>query len=256
MTIRKWWIAFASAALICVSLVPVREAAASKPLVKDRAYYEQRGEIVWEAPVSKKQIALTFDDGPDEYETVQILDILKKHDAKATFFVVGQQAKIKSKAQLIRREIEEGHEVGNHTYFHTFGDQIKNKADYLKELEDTDRMIVEAGAPKPTLFRPPGGVYNDTVMECAQKRGYTIVLWSWHQDTEDWNRPGKQRIINKVIRNARNGDIVLFHDNVHGQSQTIYALERILPELKKQGYEFVTVSELLKTKQQEEMKLP
>lgn len=72
----------------------------------------------------------------------------------------------------------------------------------------------------------------------------------------DWNRPGKQRIINKVLRNARNGDIVLFHDNVHGKSQTIEALEHILPELMKQGYRFVTVSELLEAKQREEMELP
>ncbi|WP_211747638.1 polysaccharide deacetylase family protein [Paenibacillus sp. Marseille-Q4541] len=252
MTIRKWLFALASTTLVCALIAP--DVKASQPIIKDRTYYEKRGDIVWEAPVSKKQIAFTFDDGPDEEETVQILELLKKYDAKATFFVVGQQSK--TKGHLIRREIAEGHEVGNHTYFHTFADQIKKKEDYMKELEDTDRIIEEAGAPKPTLFRPPGGVYNDIVLESAKKRGYTIVLWSWHQDTADWSRPGKQRIINKVLRNARNGDIVLFHDNVHGQSQTVKALERILPELKKQGYQFVTVSELLKTKEKEVMELP
>lgn len=252
MTIRKWFIALASAALVCAMIAS--EVKASQPILKDRTYYEKRGDIVWEAPMSKKQIAFTFDDGPDELETVQILELLKKYDAKATFFVVGQQ--LKTKGHLIRREIEEGHEVGNHTYFHTFADKIKKKEEYMKELEDTDRLIEEAGGPKPTLFRPPGGVYNDIVLDSAQKRGYTIVLWSWHQDTGDWSRPGKQRIINKVLRNARNGDIVLFHDNVHGQSQTVKALERILPELKKQGYQFVTVSQLLKTKEKEVMELP
>ncbi|MCM3783072.1 polysaccharide deacetylase family protein [Neobacillus mesonae] len=233
---------------------PVTYIQAGSPSVKDRAYYEARGDIVWEAPMKEKLIALTFDDGPEREETTQILDLLKKHHAKATFFVLGKWAK--ERPDLIAREIAEGHEVGNHTYYHTFGDRIKDANAYLQELEAADQAIEEAGGVKPKLFRPPGGVYNDLVVNSARTRGYSIVLWSWHQDTEDWNRPGKQRIINKVLRNARNGDIVLFHDNVHGKSQTIKALEHILPELSKRGYRFVTVSELLMTKQREEMELP
>lgn len=244
----------AMAAAVFMQLVHPMMDHSSAPVVKDRAYYEARGEIVWEAPIKEKLIALTFDDGPDRNETAQILDILKKHKAKATFFVLGKWAK--ERPELIAREIAEGHEVGNHTFHHTFGDQIKDEDMYLKELADADQAIEDASGVRPTLFRPPGGVYNDVVVRSAQARGYSIVLWSWHQDTGDWNRPGKQRIINKVLRNARNGDIVLFHDNVHGKSQTIEALEHILPELTKQGYRCVTVSELLEAKQREVMELP
>lgn len=244
----------AVAAAACMHLVYPMMNHSSAPVVKDRAYYEARGDIVWEAPIKDKLIALTFDDGPDRNETAQILNILKKHKAKATFFVLGKWAK--ERPELIAREIADGHEVGNHTFYHTFGDQIQDEDSYFKELEDADQAIEDAGGVRPTLFRPPGGVYNDVVVRSAQARGYSIVLWSWHQDTGDWNRPGKQRIINKVLRNARNGDIVLFHDNVHGKSQTIEALEHILPELKKQGYRFVTVSELLEAKQREVMELP
>jgi len=80
----------------------------------------------------------------------------------------------------------------------------------------------------------------------TKKLGYLVVLWSWHQDTVDWNRPGVGKIVNKVLNNARNGDIVLFHDFVEGRTQTVAALEKIMPELSKRGYKFVTVSELLK----------
>ncbi|MNI91733.1 Bifunctional xylanase/deacetylase precursor [compost metagenome] len=86
-------------------------------------------------------------------------------------------------------------------------------------------------------------------MESAKREGYRTILWSWHQDTEDWNRPGTDRIIRKVLTNARNGDIILFHDHVEGKSQTIAALKEILPELSRRGYRFVTVSELLRHKE-------
>ncbi|UUZ83363.1 hypothetical protein LJK88_05540 [Paenibacillus sp. P26] len=75
--------------------------------------------------------------------------------------------------------------------------------------------------------------------------GYTIVMWSWHQDTKDWSTPGVSKIVDKVLSNARNGDIVLFHDYVEGQTQTVEALKQILPELHNRGYRFITVSELL-----------
>jgi peptidoglycan/xylan/chitin deacetylase (PgdA/CDA1 family) len=109
-----------------------------------------------------------------------------------------------------------------------------------------EEAIMNATGQRCKLFRPPGGFYSDNLINAAKNRGYTVVMWSWHQDTKDWDRPGVDKIVGKVLDHSRNGDIVLFHDYVKGGSQTIEALSRILPELQQRGYRFVTISELLK----------
>ncbi len=115
----------------------------------------------------------------------------------------------------------------------------------MKELELTENEIIKISGRHSSLFRPPGGMYDETLVNISNRMGLKPVLWSWHQDTLDWNRPGVWSISNKVIKNAHSGDIVLFHDYVHGQSQTGEALKIILPALEKQGFRFVTVSELI-----------
>ncbi|NMP09411.1 polysaccharide deacetylase family protein [Paenibacillus polymyxa] len=219
---------------------------ASPAPTKGRAYYEERGDIVWEVPTHRKLIALTFDDGPDESNTPAILDLLQKYDAKATFFVVG--SRVEKLPHLVKREREEGHEVGNHTFLHSSFQYIsRNKA--LSELNQGQASIVQATGAGTHLFRPPGGSYNDTLVKLSKEKGLKIILWSWHQDTLDWRKSGVHRIADKVLRNARNGDIVLMHDYVHQSTQTVDALKIILPELKRRGYSFVTVSELLSNRE-------
>lgn len=217
-------------------------AAAAPSGNKGREYYEQRGDVVWEIPNREKVIAFTFDDGPDPEETTQILDLLKQYDAKATFFVVGKQ--VEKHPELVRREVAEGHELGNHTYDHAYFNRGSSAETIASQLLRTQEAIFKATGKKSYLFRPPGGYYSDRMIETCKKNGYLVVMWSWHQDTWDWNRPGVKKIVNKVLGNARNGDIVLMHDHVEGRSQTVDALKEILPELKKRGYRFVTVSEL------------
>ncbi|CAM2990378.1 polysaccharide deacetylase family protein [Paenibacillus taichungensis] len=224
----------------------------AKPVQKNRQYYEERGEIVWEVPTHDKLIALTFDDGPDPVQTPQILALLEQYQAKGTFFVLGKWAE--KFPDLIKQEQREGHEIANHTYAHTYAVRSTRADKYSHEMNIAEKSIVGAGAQRPTLFRPPGGYYNDMVIQVAKQQGYTIVLWSWHQDTRDWASPGVSAIVNKVLKNARNGDIVLFHDKVEGKSQTVAALKTILPKLQEQGYRFVTVSELLAVKAREAAK--
>ncbi|MGC5771324.1 polysaccharide deacetylase family protein [Paenibacillus pabuli] len=224
----------------------------AKPAQKNRQYYEERGEIVWEVPTHDKLIALTFDDGPDPVQTPQILALLQQYQAKGTFFVLGKWAE--KFPELIQQEQREGHEIANHTYAHTYAVRSTRADKYSLEMNAAEKSIVEAGAERPLLFRPPGGYYNDMVIQVAKQQGYTIVLWSWHQDTRDWASPGVSAIVNKVLKNARNGDIVLFHDKVEGKSQTVTALKTILPKLQEQGYRFVTVSELLAVKAREAAK--
>lgn len=216
----------------------------SNPVKKDRAFYEKRGEIVWEVPTEDKKIALTFDDGPYPKTTEVILDLLKKYDAKATFFVLGN--KVKLYPETIKREIAEGHEVANHTYNHVYFMKSISAATIRDEIVKTEDALQSLTGKKPLLFRPPGGYYNENMIEVAKGLGYTTILWSWHQDTNDWKSPGVNKIVNKVLNNARNGDIVLMHDYNPGSLQTVKALETILYELDKRGFEFVTVSELMK----------
>lgn len=151
--------------------------------------------------------------------------------------------------EIVKREAEEGHEVANHTYNHVYFNKKVDPERISEEIIRTREQIRKNTGQLSPLFRPPGGYYNDTIVKIARENGYTVVLWSWHQDTKDWKTPGVDAIVNKVLKNARNGDIVLFHDHVEGSKQTVGALERILPELQARGFKMVTVSELMRHKQ-------
>jgi peptidoglycan/xylan/chitin deacetylase (PgdA/CDA1 family) len=219
-------------------------AAQAAPVKHDRSYFERRGDIVWEVASSReKLICLTFDDGPDPEQTPAILDLLKRYDAKATFFITGEQAL--QHPEVVRREIEEGHELGNHTQHHIIF-RHPSPAVVRSELDEAEQAIQAAAGVRSRLFRPPGGYYDQVMVDAARTAGYQVVMWSWHQDTRDWARPGVGRIVRKVLDNARPGDIVLFHDRVKG-TQTVAALERILPELQQRDFQMVTVSELLRS---------
>jgi polysaccharide deacetylase family sporulation protein PdaB len=231
---------FAVTFLLFCSSLSVSEAGVPSP--KGRVHYESTGDVIREVPGDEKILALTFDDGPDPKETPAILDILKKYDAKATFFVIGN--KVRRNPQIVRREWEEGHEIANHTYHHQFLGRVPDWQ-IQQEIGETQTAIMETTGKKARLFRPPGGVFNSRVLDACKKEQLQLVLWSWHQDTQDWAKPGAGRIVRKVLRNTRNGDIVLMHDYVSGRSQTVDALEIILPELIRRGYHFVTVSELI-----------
>lgn len=214
------------------------------PIVKNRDYFEKRGDMIWEVHTSQKVIALTFDDGPDPTETARILDVLKQYNARCTFFAIGKR--LAAYPEIARRIVAEDHELANHTYTHMYFKRPISKQLVYQELEQTEQEIIKITGKRSTLFRPPGGMYDEALVDVSNRMGLKPILWSWHQDTRDWNRPGVYNISSKVIRNAHNGDIVLFHDHVHGQSQTTSALKLILPELQNKGYRFVTVSELIK----------
>lgn len=213
---------------------------------KGRQYFEARGEVVWEVPTDKKVMALTFDDGPNPNYTPQILDVLKQFHAKATFFVLG--ARVEKYPELARREAMEGHELANHSFSHVKLSRLTAEK-LQQEIEKAQQIIFDTTGQTPHLFRPPRGYYNEMIVNTAKQSGYTVIMWSWHQDTRDWSRPGVEKIVSRVVTNARNGDIVLFHDHGGDRRQTIEALKIILPELEDRGYQFVTISELIKLKQ-------
>ncbi|TXK72417.1 polysaccharide deacetylase family protein [Paenibacillus sp. N3.4] len=222
---------------ICLFLLPPYAYAAPK---KDRAYYETRGEVVWEIPTDEKVIALTFDDGPHPEYTAQILELLKQYDAKATFFVVGN--KVKLYPDVLNRTLQEGHELANHTYSHAY---LGRNTNMKKEINKAEEIIFATTGHHSHLFRPPGGIFNEHLVSIVKQEGYKMIMWSWQLDTRDWDTPGVNKIVKRVLENSNNGNIVLFHDYIEGPTQTIAALKIILPELKNRGYKFVTISELL-----------
>ena len=191
---------------------------------------------------AKKRIAFTFDDGPDENNTPQILDILKQYNAKGTFFVVGKNAE--RNPAILQREFKEGHEIGNHTYSHPSLRKI-SVTNLMNEIEKTNNIVYNATGKRPKLFRPPGGFLTDSIIDSLTANDYTSVLWSWRQDTKDWNNPSVKSIVNLVMKNLQDGDIILFHDYHKGGSPTPDALKILLPKLKEMGYSFVTVSDLI-----------
>lgn len=236
---RKYIIAFSISIVFMFALYNVSH---SYEMYKNkgRRYYEQTGQVVWEIKTTEKIVAITFDDGPDANYTNQVLDLLAEYEAKATFFVIGQNAE--KNPDILLRQYEEGHELANHTFTHPWTTSV-HKLD--KELKQTNEIIFSITGFRPTLFRPVGGQYTDAMINTAVNNGFKVVMWSWHQDTEDWANPGAQKIIDTVLTGTRPGDVILFHDAGGDRSQTIKALEEILPELKRQGYQFVTISELL-----------
>lgn len=187
---------------------------------------------------SEKVIAITFDDGPHGVNTPRLLDMLKKRGVKATFYVVGNM--VKNRPDLLKRMIDEGHEIGNHTVTH--GNLARMSDSGLrKELQDAHDMIVEASGVAPKSMRPPGGsIKNDQKKLMLKEFGYPTILWS--VDPEDWKRPGASVVTSRLVNGARPGGILLVHD-LH--APTVDAMPSTLDQLLAKGYRFVTISELI-----------
>ncbi len=188
----------------------------------------------------KKQIALTFDDGPHYKYTGEILDILAEYDIKATFFVIGKLAELHP--ELVIRELSEGHEVAGHTWSHPKLTGISEET-LINEINATEELLFEIAEYRPRLFRPPEGKCGEIVRKVAGKLDYEVVLWT--VDTRDWAHTPSDKIVECVMNNTRSGSIILCHDFIGTNSPTPDALRIFIPMLLAEGYEFVTVSELL-----------
>jgi len=186
-----------------------------------------------------KLIALTFDDGPWPKYTAQILEILKKNNIKATFFVVGQV--LKNHPDLGRRIVTEGHTIGNHTWHHWY--HFFNRQAAALEIDRTSDLIYKTTGTKTTLFRPPGGILHNGLAAYARSKNYTVVMWS--ADSIDYALPSPPTLVNRVVRQASPGGIVLLHDGGGPRKNTVAALPTMISKLKKKGYRFVTIPQLL-----------
>ena len=199
-----------------------------------------------------KKLAITFDDGPDPTWTPKILDILKQKNVPATFFVIGVDAS--QSPELLRREYAEGHDIGNHTYTHPSWDDV-SPTQIRWELNLTQRLIESTLGVKSILFRPPYGIdhqpeYAEEVahLPVAQDMGYLII--GQKIDPHDWKQVnGKQvpaaEIVDNVVSEAGDGNVILFHDGGGDRTQTVAALPQIIDKLRAEGYDFVSVPDLI-----------
>jgi len=199
-----------------------------------------KADVYRKSSTTEKKIALTFDDGPSKQNTEAILSILKEYDIRATFFVIGENAE--KDPQRIRGIFDAGHEIGNHTYTHAYLTRLSEEA-IKKEILKTQDILFEITGEKTTIFRPPGGYYDDASIAVLESLGYKSVLWS--VDTRDWSMPKSETIVSKIEEDTTTGDIILFHDLEDKRLPTPKALRQIIPYLIENGYEFVTISELL-----------
>ncbi|MEB1806180.1 MAG: polysaccharide deacetylase family protein [Bacillaceae bacterium] len=184
--------------------------------------------------VKPKQVALTFDDGPHRDVTPLILDALKEKGAKATFFVIGSSVDLYP--DIMMRIVEEGHEIGNHTWGHTDLTKL-TRSEIKDEIYLTQQAIERTTGVTPTLMRPPFGTYNQFMAEMIP---LPIIMWSI--DSRDWKTRHKETIAQDVLSDVEDGSIVLFHDIYYS---TYEALIEIINHLEVEGYDFVTVTQLL-----------
>lgn len=186
-----------------------------------------------------KYIALTFDDGPWPKQTLAVLAVLQKYDAKATFFEIGGRAKIHP--ELTKALVDAGMEIGNHTFSHKILTKL-SAGEVDQQIRWTEQQLNKIDGKSPTLFRPPGGAMNAAVVKAAKQEKVRIVMWDI--DPNDWKKPPVKTISDRVVGQAFPGAIVLMHDGGGNRANTIAALKTILRVLKQRGYTFVTVSQL------------
>jgi peptidoglycan-N-acetylglucosamine deacetylase len=186
---------------------------------------------IWNFTRSEKTIYLTFDDGPIPELTEWVLDELNKFQIKATFFCVG--ANIIRNRSIFERLISEGHQVANHTMFHTKGLKTSTR-DYLKDVEGCEIMT------NTKVFRPPYGKMKQSQYKALLKRGYKIVMWD--VISYDYEKISPQKVWSKVLNNTKNGSVVLFHDNLKAVNNLKFALPKFLKHYSELGYSFKTIA--------------
>jgi peptidoglycan/xylan/chitin deacetylase (PgdA/CDA1 family) len=188
-----------------------------------------------------KQIALTYDDGPNDPHTLKLLDVLTKHNVRATFFMIGRH--VRQRPDIARTVAQAGHIIGNHTFTHPLL-IFKSAAQTRTELLDCRSALQDAIGEHSKLFRPPFGGRRPATLWIARSLGLETVMWN--VTGYDWNAPPAAVIERKVVRQMRGGDVILLHDGGHralgaDRAQTVMATENLIRRYHDRGYEFVTV---------------
>jgi len=209
-----------------------------------------RKDTIYRVKTDKKRVVLTFDDGPSPVWTPKILKELKKADIKASFFMIGHH--VNEYPDIARKVADEGHEIGNHGYAHSVM-MYYTPAEIEEELKYTEHVIFEATGKRTKYFRPPKAWLRKSIKNKIKSMGYDIILWSLN--SKDWVSFNHKDIVNYLSRRIKNGDIILFHDsgNVFSREggarrQTAKSITLLAKTLRKKGFEFVTIEELINGK--------
>ncbi|MFC6231526.1 polysaccharide deacetylase family protein [Paenibacillus allorhizosphaerae] len=193
-------------------------------------------------------VALTFDDAPDSTFTPQVLDILKKHNVRATFFLLGAQAS--KHPDVVKRIVREGHVIGNHSYNHKLFTKLSDDV-FRDQVLDTQKVLKSLIGYTPKLLRPPYGEISESQLLWASDSGFTIV--NWNVDSLDWKQLDASRVSSNILDHAHSGSIILQHSG-GGPGQnlagTVSALPTVIKTLKSRGYKLVTLPELLQVPKQ------
>jgi peptidoglycan/xylan/chitin deacetylase (PgdA/CDA1 family) len=195
-----------------------------------------------------KQLALTYDDGPNDPHTMRLLEVLAKHNVHATFFLIGRY--VQQRPDLAREILKAGHAIGNHTFTHPLL-TLKSNAEVRRELTDCNAALRDALGHPVNLFRPPFGGRRPAVLRIARELGLQSVMWN--VTGYDWNAPPAAVIEQKVSKQIRGGNVILLHDGGHKQmgadrSQTVLATDRLIAKYKSEDYEFSTIPQMLERK--------
>jgi peptidoglycan/xylan/chitin deacetylase (PgdA/CDA1 family) len=196
-------------------------------------------------PRGSKQIALTYDDGPNDPHTLRLLDVLAKHNARATFFLIGQF--VTERPDIVRDVVKAGHVVANHTFTHPlliFASDRETRS----QVERCTRAIEDATGQTPHLFRPPFGGRRPGTLGIARALGLEPIMWNI--TGYDWNAPPAERIVARVSGQIHGGDVVLLHDGGHlemgaDRSQTVIATDHLIERFRQESHEFVTIDEMI-----------
>jgi len=192
-----------------------------------------------------RQLALTYDDGPNDPHTLRLLDVLARHEIRATFFLIGRY--VQQRPNVAREIVKAGHVVGNHTFTHPLL-IFKSGAEIRRELSDCRAALRDAIGEHSNLFRPPFGGRRPAVLRIARELGLAPVMWN--VTGYDWNARSAGVIEQKVARNIRGGDVILLHDGGHKQmgadrSNTVAATDSLITRYKAAGYIFATIPQMM-----------
>ncbi|MEV3929265.1 MULTISPECIES: polysaccharide deacetylase family protein [unclassified Streptomyces] len=205
------------------------------PAADSGAVAEVSAEIAHASDRGDQGVNITIDDGPDPVWTPQVLQLLKDHGVKATFCMVGTQAK--AYPDLVKKVVADGHRLCDHTVSHDTAMDTKSEAYQSQQILDAERMITEAsGGVRPQYYRAPGGAFTPYSRQLAASRGMRPL--GWNVDTKDFEHPGADTMVATVKSEISNGPTVLFHDAGGERSQTLTALGEVLPWLRQEGYAF------------------